>query len=110
MQRISIARANIASAFLFAAVPLAFLAATTSYRLFKNVPDVGRESYLEPYNSAKEHLPQLLGIFVTGGRQPAGAATQAAHPPGRSDDQNERIGRDHRKRGAKKASTPPWQS
>jgi CHASE3 domain sensor protein len=23
----------------------------------------GRESYLEPYNSAKEHLPQLLGIL-----------------------------------------------
>ena len=100
MQRISITRANIASAFLFAAVPLAFLAAITSYQLFKNVSDArlaredtkqtflvvrstnavaeaiqdaergqrgylitGRESYLEPYNSAKEHLPQLLGIL-----------------------------------------------
>jgi CHASE3 domain sensor protein len=98
MQRISITRANIASALLFAAVPLAFLAAITSYQLFKNVPDArlaredtkqtflvvrsanavaeaiqnaergqrgylitGRESYLEPYNSAKERLPQLLG-------------------------------------------------
>jgi CHASE3 domain len=134
MPRILITRANIASAFLFAAVPLAFLAAITSYQLFKNVPDarlaredtkqtflvvrsanavaeaiqdgergqrgylIGRESYLEPYNSAKKHLPQLLGS----GRKPAGAATQAAHPPGRSDGQNERIGRDHRNAARKR--------
>jgi signal transduction histidine kinase/CHASE3 domain sensor protein/ActR/RegA family two-component response regulator len=98
MPRISTTRADIAPAFLFAAVPLAFLAMIAFYQLFSNVPDArfaredtkktflvvrtasalseaiqdaergqrgylitGRDEYLEPYNSAKERLPQLLG-------------------------------------------------
>jgi signal transduction histidine kinase/ActR/RegA family two-component response regulator len=98
MSRISTARADIAPALLFAAVPLAFLAAITFYQLFSNVPDArsaredtknaflvvrtasalaeaiqdaergqrgylitGRDTYLEPYETAKERIPRLLG-------------------------------------------------
>ena len=39
MSRISTPRADILPAFLFAAVPLVFLAAISLYQLFGNVPD-----------------------------------------------------------------------
>jgi signal transduction histidine kinase/ActR/RegA family two-component response regulator len=98
MPRISTSRADIAPALLFAAVPLAFLAAIAFYQLFSNVPGArsaredtkktflvvrtasalseaiqdaergqrgylitGRDAYLDPYNSARVRLPQLLG-------------------------------------------------
>ncbi|HEY8033790.1 MAG TPA: CHASE3 domain-containing protein [Methylocella sp.] len=98
MSRISTPRADIVPALLFAAVPLAFLAAITFYQLFSNVPDARsaredtknaflvvrtasaladaiqnaergqrgylitrRDAYLEPYETAKERIPQLLG-------------------------------------------------
>lgn len=96
MSRISITRAGIAPALLFAAVPLGFLAAITFYQLFSKVPDAtredtkntflvvrtasalaeaiqdaergqrgylitGRDTYLEPYETAKERIPRLLG-------------------------------------------------
>jgi signal transduction histidine kinase/FixJ family two-component response regulator len=98
MSRISTPRADIVPALLFAAVPLAFLAAITFYQLFSIVPDArsaredtknaflvvrtasalaeaiqdaergqrgylitGRDTYLEPYETAKERIPRLLG-------------------------------------------------
>ena len=98
MRRSSTASAAFAPALLFAAVPLAFLAAITLYQLFVNLPEArwareatknafavlhtanalsgavqdaergqrgylitGRDDYLAPYESAKEHIPRLLG-------------------------------------------------
>jgi CHASE3 domain sensor protein len=42
----------------------------------------GRESYLEPYNSAKEHLPQLLGILQQA--SPTGRSSNAGCSPSRA--------------------------